>query len=58
MFGIEKEPMFTRYGMGVLGYSVTLDISRAKKELGYLPKVSVKDGVERFLKDWKGRDRA
>ncbi|WP_235426560.1 3-oxoacyl-[acyl-carrier-protein] synthase III C-terminal domain-containing protein [Xanthomonas cerealis] len=31
----QPEPRLSRYGIGVLGYSQTLDISRARRELGY-----------------------
>jgi nucleoside-diphosphate-sugar epimerase len=37
----------------MMANSTTLDISAARKELGYQPKVSVEEGVQRFLKWWK-----
>jgi nucleoside-diphosphate-sugar epimerase len=37
----------------MLAHSTTLDISAAKNELGYRPRVSVEEGAERFLKWWK-----
>jgi nucleoside-diphosphate-sugar epimerase len=36
----------------MLAHSTTLDITAAKTELGYQPKVSVEEGVERFLRWW------
>jgi nucleoside-diphosphate-sugar epimerase len=47
------EPPLTRLTVSMLAHSTTLDISAAKAELGYQPKVSVEEGVERFLKWWK-----
>jgi len=47
------EPPLTRLTVSMLSHSATLDISAAKAELGYQPKVSVAEGVERFLKWWK-----
>ena len=40
-----KEPMLTAYSLGVLAYDMTLDISKAKKELGYQAIVSLDDGI-------------
>jgi nucleoside-diphosphate-sugar epimerase len=39
------EPPFTRYTVATLGHSQTLDISRARAELGYVPRVSLSDGL-------------
>lgn len=47
------EPRLTRYGVGVLGYSQTLDISRARRELNYTPAVSIDQGIERYVRWWK-----
>lgn len=47
------EPPLTRLTVSMLAHSTTLDISAAKAELGYQPRVSVEEGVERFLKWWK-----
>lgn len=41
------EPLFTAYSVGVLAYSQTLDISAARRELGYTPQVSFADGLTR-----------
>jgi len=48
VFPFTKEPPFTRYAFGLLGNSQTLDISLAKKELGYIPKISIEEGLKRF----------
>ncbi|MDR2219953.1 MAG: NAD-dependent epimerase/dehydratase family protein [Methylobacillus sp.] len=40
-----KEPPFTRYSMGALNYDMTLDISKARRELGYQPIVAMAAGI-------------
>jgi nucleoside-diphosphate-sugar epimerase len=47
------EPRLSRYGVGVLGFSQTLDISAARQQLGYAPTVSVADGIQRFARWWR-----
>jgi nucleoside-diphosphate-sugar epimerase len=46
-----REPLLTRYSVGLLGITQTLDIARAKEELGYHPTVSVREGLKRYV-DW------
>lgn len=48
-----KEPPWTKYTVEVLSKSLTLDIQAAKTELGYCPKVSVKEGIVLFSEWWK-----
>jgi len=48
-----KEPLLTRYTVGVLARSQTLDITAAKRDLGYSPRVSVAEGLARFAASWK-----
>lgn len=47
------EPPLTRLTVSMLAHSTTLDNSAARNELGYQPRVSIEEGVERFLKWWK-----
>lgn len=47
------EPRLSRYGVGVLGFSQTLDISAARQQLGYAPTVSVAEGIRRFARWWR-----
>jgi nucleoside-diphosphate-sugar epimerase len=49
------EPPLSRYGAGVLGFSQTLDISAARQQFGYVPSVSVVEGISRFAQWWKSR---
>lgn len=47
-----EEPLITRYSVGLIGVDMTLDITAAKQELGYEPRISVEEGLERFAKWW------
>ncbi|MBK0055936.1 NAD(P)-dependent oxidoreductase [Stenotrophomonas sp. S39] len=47
------EPRLTRYGVGVLGYSQTLDISAARRDLGYDPRTGVQAALQAFAAHWK-----
>ena len=44
-----KEPPITRFGVGVLGFSKTFDVSRSLRVLGE-PSVDLYDGVDRFVR--------
>lgn len=46
------EPRLTRYGVGVLGYSQTLDISAARRDLGYHPVTGVDAALHAFAEHW------
>ncbi|MBB6098679.1 nucleoside-diphosphate-sugar epimerase [Deinobacterium chartae] len=47
------EPVLTRYTVSVVARSATLDISAARRDLGYAPRVSVAEGLERFACAWE-----
>jgi len=47
------EPLLTRYMVGILAKSTTLDISAARRDLGYTPRISVEAGFQRFVYWWK-----
>lgn len=51
--GSGREPLLTRYTVGVIAKSQTLDISAAKQELGYEPKISVAAGLDAFAEWWR-----
>ncbi|GKX62491.1 hypothetical protein SOASR032_10600 [Pragia fontium] len=40
-----REPAFTRYSMGALNFDMTLDSSKAQRELGYFPRYSMEQGL-------------
>lgn len=47
------EPVLTRYTVGVLGKSQTLSIDRARRELGWTPRITLRDGIARTLSAWR-----
>lgn len=50
---IPNEPPVTRYTVCTLGYSQTLDISSARKDLGYAPVISLNAGLKKYADDYK-----
>jgi nucleoside-diphosphate-sugar epimerase len=44
-----REPLLTRYTVGILARTQTYDISAARRDLGYVPQVSVAAGLARTL---------
>jgi len=48
--GLTKEPLVTKYGVGVISNSQTLDISSAKEILGYIPIYTIKEGLKNYAK--------
>ncbi|MBN9155866.1 NAD(P)-dependent oxidoreductase [Microbacterium sp.] len=45
------EPPLTRYTLSTIAYAQTLDISRARSELGYAPVVSLDEALDRAVAD-------
>lgn len=45
-----KEPSLTKYGVGTLAKSLTMDISKARALLNYEPQVSTEEAIEEFVK--------
>jgi nucleoside-diphosphate-sugar epimerase len=41
------EPPLTRYTVGTVAYSQTLDLQRAREHLGYVPRVDINEGIRR-----------
>ena len=48
LFHIYKEPMITKYNICTLGYSQTLNIEKAKKDLNYIPKMTLSEGIKKY----------
>lgn len=48
---LQKEPPLTRYSVCTLGMTRTLDISSARTDLNYSPKISMKEGIQRYV-EW------
>lgn len=46
------EPPFTRYSLGTIAFSQTLDLTRAKAVLDYRPRVSLDEGIRRTSLWW------
>ena len=53
LFRLDGEPPLTRYSVALLAQSTTLDISNARRELGYRPRISVAEGFGYFVDWWK-----
>ncbi len=53
LFGVEKEPLITRFGASELSYAQWFDISAAKRDLGYMPKVTIEEGLKRLAASLK-----
>lgn len=52
-----KEPPITRYAIGLMSKSQTLDIRAAREDLGYAPSVSLAQGFERYASWWNREAR-
>ena len=50
---LKGEPALTRYTYDLLRYSQTLDISKAERDLGYRPQISISEGIEQYVKDYR-----
>ena len=50
---LKGEPPLTRYTYYLLRYSQTLDISKVERELGYHPKISISEGIEQYVQDYR-----
>lgn len=50
---LKREPIITPYTVTVLAHSQTLNIDAARTELGYTPRISVEEGINKFAEWWK-----
>lgn len=50
-----REPALTRYSIGILSTSMTMDISKAREKLGYTPVQSTLEGVQEFVEWYKNQ---
>lgn len=50
---LKGEPPLTCYTVSLLAKSMTLDISAARRDLGYEPRVTMDEGLDRFVAWWK-----
>ena len=56
LFRIYKEPSITRYTVMTLGYSQTLNIESAKKDLNYKPVMTLEEGIIKYAEDFKSNN--
>lgn len=54
-FHLPGEPALTRYTVCTLGFSQTMDISRARTILGYEPEKTLMESIEEYGRWWKNR---
>lgn len=52
---VRGEPPLTRYSVGVLARSQTLNIDLARERLGYAPRIGLREGLQLFA-DWWSAD--
>lgn len=52
----KQEPLLTRYSVTVLSKAQTVNIDKARKELNYLPRITVQEGIKLFSKWWVKTD--
>ncbi len=57
LFNIEKDPPMTKFAAKELATSHWFNISKAKKDLGYTPEVSIEQGLQK-LKKWFEKQNA
>jgi nucleoside-diphosphate-sugar epimerase len=57
-FTSNKEPTLTKYGVRTLAKSFTIDISKARKLLGYEPKVTIRKSIDEFVKWYLNEGRS
>lgn len=55
LFRLPGEPALTRYTVCTLGFSQTMDISRAEKILGYRPEKTLKESISEYGAWWKAQ---
>ena len=53
LFCAKEEPPFTVYSIGLIAKDQTFCIDKAKKELNYKPRISVAQGLDYVIKNWK-----
>jgi len=56
LFGIQREPRMTRFLATQFAKSHYFDISRARRDFGYEPRISTREGVRNLVEDIVGRN--
>ena len=52
---LKRPPHITRYAVGLVGRPTRFSIARARDELGWRPRVSAAEGLQRTLDWWRER---
>jgi nucleoside-diphosphate-sugar epimerase len=52
---VNREPPLTRYTVGYLGKTMTMNIEKARRKLGYRPRISNQQGFENYKQWYRGR---
>lgn len=55
-FKLKKEPVLTKYSVGILAKSFTFDISKAREKLGYHPIQTTEEAIEEFAVWFKKKE--
>lgn len=55
--GNQKEPALTRYSVGTLAFSFTLDIGKAKNLLGYSPQMNTRQAIDEFISWYRQHEK-
>ena len=50
---LSNEPIITKYTLTTVGVSQTLNIDRAREELGYIPQKTLSEGIEAYAQWWR-----
>lgn len=54
LFGIAREPFITRFAASELSHAQWFDISAARRDLGYAPRVTIEEGLARLARQAAG----
>ena len=57
LFKIYKEPMITKYNIATLGYSQSLNIESAKRDLGYKPILTLEEGIKKYAEFERNKNK-
>ena len=49
LFNGHREPALTVYGVGTLAMDFSMDITKARERLGYVPRQSVEEALDEFV---------
>ncbi|MBP6349453.1 MAG: NAD-dependent epimerase/dehydratase family protein [Candidatus Obscuribacter sp.] len=52
---LRQEPLFTRYTLSLLSFSQTLDLSAARSDLNYQPRVTLVDGFKKYAESLRAQ---